>query len=103
MFYTPHKLQKRTTAETRDEYGRIAGTEETWEDVCPCRCDDNTTQQLTSENGEVYYPKHHVVCPSNGIVAGDYVRCMDGEHVRGEGEVSMVKNTNYYRYTEIWM
>lgn len=106
MIYKPHILFQRIKEEQeRDEYGRPIGkSEETWKKVCPCRCDDNTTQKFTSENGTLYQPAYHVVC--EGIIdikAGDEVRCMDKDEVRGEGKVTIVKHTNYYRYTEIWM
>jgi hypothetical protein len=35
--------------------------------------------------------------------AGDEVRCMDGDSVRGQGEVYTVKSTNYFNYSELWM
>lgn len=100
-------MQLRTiTGPERDEYNRpIPGTGgEGWEEVCKCRCDDNTTKEFSSDNGEVYRPNYHVVCERvSGIKAGDYVRCMDGDVVRGQGEVYMVKDTNYLGYSEIWM
>ena len=37
------------------------------------------------------------------LKAGDEVRCMDVENTRGAGKVYMVKNTNYFGYSEIWM
>lgn len=107
MIYSPHRLQlKVITPPDRDEYNRpIPGTGgEDWEDVCRCRCDDNTTKQFTSDNGDLYRPDFHVVCERNiCLKAGDYVRCIDGDKVRGEGEVYMVKNTNYLGYSELWM
>ena len=107
MYYSPHILQlKVITPPEMDEYKHpIPGTGgESWKDVCPCRCDDNTTKEFTSDNGDVYRPDYHVVCGQNTIVkAGDYVRCMNGDKVRGEGEVYMVKNTNCLGYSEIWM
>ena len=32
-----------------------------------------------------------------------YTSCMDGESVRGKGEVYTVKSTNYFNYSELWM
>lgn len=103
MMYAPHILQKKSMSITNDEFGRPIFGDESWTDVTICRCDDNMTQEFKSENGEVYRPKFHVVCEKCDIKAGDFVRCMDGESVRGEGEVYMVKNTNFFGYTEIWM
>lgn len=107
MLYAPHILLKRIIipAET-DEFDRpLPGTGgEKWERVCPCRCDDNTTKEFRSENGRVYRPAYHVVCDGKTeLNAGDYVRCMDGEAIRGEGEVYIMKSTNYLNYTEIWI
>ena len=107
MYYAPHLLQHRViTGPDKDEWGRpVPGTGgETWADVCRCRCDDNTTQKFTSENGTVYRPKYHVVCERiTGLEPGDYVRCMNGDDVRGEGEVYILKSTNYLGYSELWL
>ena len=65
MIFAPHILQiKVTTPMETDEFGRpIPGTGgESWQDVCKCRCDDNSTKEFTSENGEVYRPNYHIVC-----------------------------------------
>lgn len=69
-----------------------------------CRCDDNTTKEFSSDNGSVYRPNYHVVCEKRITVkAGDEVRCMDGDGVRGQGEVYTIKSTNYFNYSELWM
>lgn len=107
MIFAPHKLQiKRIIPVEKDEFGRpLPGTGgETWEDVCACRCDDNITKEFKSENGQVYRPAYHVVCDGKtGLKAGDYVRCMNGESVRGEGKIYMPKTANYFNYSEIWI
>lgn len=107
MIFTPHILQvKVSTPLERDEFGRpIPNTGgESWKDVCKCRCDDNTTKEFKSENGDVYRPNYHVVCEKKiTIKARDEVRCMDGENVRGEGKVYIVKCTNYFNYSELWV
>lgn len=107
MYYKPHTLQiRQITGLERDDYGRpVSGTgSESWYDVCQCRCDDNTTNKLTSDNVEAYVPQYHIVCEEvTGVKAGDYVRCMDGGNVRCEGEVYMVKRTNYLGYSEVWI
>lgn len=107
MLYAPHILQvKVVTPPDKDEYNRpVPGTGgEGWQDVCRCRCDDNTTKEFTSDNGQVYRPDFHVVCErATGIRAGDFVRCMDGGNVRGQGKVYMAKRTNYLGYSELWM
>lgn len=106
MIYSPHRLQKRVSTEPQmDEYGRIIHNEEyAWEDVCHCRCDDNDTTSFQSENGHTYTPKYHIVCDGQWpVMAGDYIRCMDGVEVRGEGEVYRVKRLNLLPYTEVWI
>ncbi|EJW89130.1 hypothetical protein EVA_22763, partial [gut metagenome] len=68
----------------KDEYGRpIPGTgSESWEDICLCRCDDNSTKEFTSENGSVYRPNFHIVCErQTSIKAGDEIRCKQGKIV----------------------
>ena len=83
MIFAPHTLQvKVTTSMEEDEFGRpIPETGgESWQDVCRCRCDDNSTKEFTSENGEVYRPNYHVVCEKKiSLKAGDEVRCMNSE------------------------
>lgn len=107
MIFAPHILQiKVITPMDKDEFGRpIPGTGgESWQDVCRCRCDDNTTKEFKSENGSVYHPNYHVVCEKRITVkAGVEVRCMDSENVRGQGEVYTVKSTNHFNYSELWM
>lgn len=105
MIYAPHILQKKIVPPMElDGYGKPVFTEgECWEDVCRCRCDDNTTKEFKTDNGHVYVPKYHVVCEPNSLSPGDEVRCMDGCSVRGEGKVFMVKNCNYLKYTEIYI
>lgn len=107
MIFAPHILQiKVIKPMDKDDFGRpIPGTGgEDWQDVCKCRCDDNTTKEFSSDNGSVYRPNFHVVCEKRITVkAGDEVRCMDGESVRGQGEVYTVKSTNYFNNSELWM
>lgn len=107
MFYAPHILQvKVSNTLEKDEFGRpvpVTGTEE-WQDVCKCRCDDNSTKEFISENGQVYRPNYHVVCEKSITVkAGQEVRCMSGNVIRGSGTAYMVKNLNYLSYSELWM
>lgn len=107
MLYAPHILQIRTIIPPdNDGLGRpIPGTGgETWRELCRCRCDDNTTKEFKSENGSVYRPAYHVVCTGMvDVETGDYVRCMDSDSVRGQGEIHTSKHTNYFNYTEIWI
>ena len=58
MLYAPHILQvKVITPPDKDEYNQsIPGTGgESWQDVCRCRCDDNSTKEFT---GKVYMVKN---------------------------------------------
>ena len=107
MIFAPHILQVKVITEMeRDEFGRpIPGTGgESWQEVCKCRCDDNTTKEFKSANGEVYRPNYHVVCDKRITVKdGDEVRCMDGENVRGQGVAYTVKSTYYFKYSELLM
>lgn len=62
MIFAPHILQvKVITPMDKDEFGRpIPGTGgESWQEVCKCRCDDNTTKEFSSDNGSVYRPNYH--------------------------------------------
>lgn len=107
MIFAPHTLQvKKVTPFQEDEYGHAipnTGGEE-WVTLCRCRCDDNTTKEFKSANGEVYRPNFHVVCEMIvDIKAGTEVRCLEGGSVRGEGKVYIVKNANYFNNSELWL
>lgn len=107
MMYAPHILQvKRVVSFQKDQFGHsIPGTGGGWwVTLCKCRCDDNTTKEFKSVNGEVYRPNYHVVCETRvEVKAGVEVRCLEGESVRGEGKVYIVKNANYFNNSELWL
>lgn len=107
MIFAPHILQvKVITPMEEDEFGRpIPGTGgESWKDVCRCRCDDNSTQKFEDVNGQLYIPKYHIVCDGRiSLKAGDYIRCLDGDSMRGEGEVYRAKVINSLNYSELWV
>ena len=107
MIFAPHILQVKTvTPFQKDEFGHsIPGTGgEKWVTLCRCRCDDNTTKEFKSANGEVYRPSYHVVCEIRvEVKAGAEVRCLEGDSVRGEGKVYRPKRTNFFNYTELWL
>ena len=108
MHYAPHILQKRVIPETQmDELGRPLPIEESdiWQTICNCRCDDDATAEIFDENGKMYKSKYHVVCDGNSpaIFAGDYVRVMNGDVVRGEGKVANPKKLNLLLYAEFWL
>lgn len=128
MYYKPHILQVRRHDQARDEYGRLLEDKDRWVDVCPCRCDDNTTQEFRGENAIIYRPKYHIVCEGHiEVYEGDEIRCVPfasednnkfafafGEQSFNEvttssntercrGVVYMVKQYNFYNYTEVWV
>lgn len=70
MIFAPHILQVKVIKPMEtDEFGRpIPGTGgESWQDVCKCRCDDNTTKEFSSDNGSVHRPNYHVVCEKKSL------------------------------------
>ena len=104
MIYAPHALWKKITTESTDEWGHPIVGESTWVYICPCRCDDNTTKEFKSENGNVYRPSYHIVSPRNTIKANDEIRCLNSDgSVRGEGKVYVAKSNNYLNYSELWV
>jgi hypothetical protein len=104
MNYCPHILQLKSSTTAKDEYGRPVKGSDTWTDVCKCRCDDNTTKEFHSENGNVFRPSFHIVCEGKvSFKEGAEVRCKKGEVIRGSGKVYMVKNLNFLNYSEIWV
>ena len=106
MLYAPHILYKRQEPHLElDSLGKpIPYAEAEWVRGGMCRCDDDTTQELRSDNGQTYWSRYHVVYDkSDYIVAGDEIRCVDSAGgVRGQGVVGMVKSTNYLGYSELW-
>ena len=107
MHYAPHTLYKRHECPIKlDELGKpVPSSDCEWVKIGVCRCDDNSTQQLTSPNGQLYKSRYHVVYDrSNEIEEGDAVRCVNADgSIRGEGTVGMVKSTNYLNFSELWM
>lgn len=107
MIFTPHILQRKIVAHPiTDEFGRVIDSDSStdWETVCNCRCDDNTTTEFRSDNGDVYRPQYHVVCSGkHDLKAGEYVQCIEGDSVRGEGEIVRVLKTNYFNFTEVYL
>lgn len=106
MIYSPHTLYKKVLLPLKnDENGMpIPSPKEEWVAVSRCRCDDDTTQDLETDNGQHYKSRYHVVYNrTDAIVEGDEVRCLwsDGR-VRGEGVVGRVHSVNYLPYSELW-
>lgn len=105
MFYTPHTLQRQRHTESLDDYGRTIGHSAEWQDVCPCRCDDNDTRFFQDENGKVYRPAYHIVAPKAcPCVCGDIIRVLgkDGKE-RATGRVYNIRHCNVLDYAEVWI
>lgn len=103
VMYAPHTLLVRREVEVRDEFNRTTGRSYSFEKLGGCRCDDNTTQEVVDVNGNAYVPKYHIVSDKLDIRPGDWVRAMDGDEIRGEGEVKRVIRTNYLKYLSIYV
>lgn len=105
MIYSPHTLYKKCTCEIRvDKFGKPLPPTHEWVEIGRCRCDDDTTQELVSDNGKRYKSRSHIVCNrTRAIVAGDEIRCEDADgNIISFGVVGMVQSTNYLSYTELW-
>lgn len=104
----PHILYLRIDLPKQyDELGRpIAMSEsDAWQEIGDCRCDDDTTIRLVSENGEVRQSKYHIVYEGRGVPKGGYVKCIDKATgtVRGEGTVAIAKVNNYFNASDLWI
>lgn len=108
MNYAPHTIKFRHPAEmAMDEFGRpIAFGEGDWLEGGDCRCDNNSTQEFTDDNGRTYRPAYKVVVEGKTSVReGDeievYVKGTD--ELRGKGKVYNVIPCNYLPYSTIWV
>lgn len=106
MDFKPHILQKCTIVIDFDEYGRSLVENEDWGDVCGCRCDQSSVDEISTDSGTTEKVSWHVVCegPRISVSAGQQVRCKD---VNGtlicEGRVKKIHNLNYLPYAELWI
>lgn len=104
MYYAPHFLYKRDTAQYRDEFNRIKENLERWIPMGECRCDDNNNKHVKNENGDVYVYQYHIVCEAKGISLGDYVKVVDKNgNIRGKGKVANVSRCNYLNYVNVYV
>ena len=105
MIYSPHILFVQKKRDVRDEFNRVQTVAEEWKKVGLCRCDDNASQIISSENSKEYVPRYHVVTARTGLISnGDTVRILtsNGE-LRGEGKADNVKSLNYLDYTDFYV
>ncbi len=103
MNYSPHILFVQVKTETRDEYNRASVTTK-WERVGLCRCDDNTSRIVSTENTLEYVPKYHIVtAKTDKIHNGDMVRVLNQDGtLRGEGKADAVRVLNYLDYADLY-
>mgnify|MGYP006969163478 CR=1 FL=1 len=106
MMYAPHTLYvKREHPIEMDSFGKpVKPSEAEWVKVGVCRCDDDSTQELVSPNGQTYLSRYHVVYDrTDAISEGDEIRCVQSDgKVRGQGVVGRARSTNYLGYSELW-
>ena len=104
MYYAPHKLLVKKSSETRDSLNRTVSVSGEWEEVGPCRCDDNSTQVVDNETGKAFIPHYHIVADkTTKISAGDRVRCLNQDGtIRGEGKVRNPRILNYLNYFDCY-
>ena len=105
MIYAPHTLYKKLVGQIKnDSYGKPFSPTEKWVEIGRCRCDDNTTQELRSSNGQLYKSRYHVVYDkSHEVAEGDEIKCINADGtIRAQGVVGMIKSTNYLGYSELW-
>lgn len=100
MFFAPHKLYKKSQTIQRDEDGFPCASSGEWEFVGMCRCDDDNNTELMDERGNVIRASYHIVANKCSINRGDIVKV---EEKDCEGQVKVLKSTNYYNYIELWI
>lgn len=105
MIYAPHTLYKKQVGQIKnDSFGKPLSPTEKWVEIGRCRCDDDSTQELRSDNGQLYKSRYHVVLEKGyGVTEGDEIKCVNADgSTRAQGIVGMVKSTNYLSYSELW-
>jgi len=90
-----------------DELGRpvLPADHDQWEKIGECRCYDDATVELVSENGEVFRSKYHIVYKGKAIPEGVYVKCADKSSgmTRREGMVYRFRDNNFFNIYDIWL
>lgn len=104
MDYAPHILMVKSMLTAYDENGRLIASDGQWARLCPCRCDDDGSEELSTPTGETYQSKYHVVSERHPLSDGDEVMILgsDGEE-RGKGTVRNLKRTNYLNYMQFYL
>ena len=104
MLYSPHILKKKFVNKVVNKYNEVIGSSEEWKEMGRWRCDDNSTEHFTTENGSIYTPKYHIVCDKCQISEGDEVQVYsdDGSY-RGGGKVYNAPKCNYLGYMSIYV
>jgi hypothetical protein len=107
MVYSPHTLQVKAYDSTGEvnEFGQPVSASFEWRGVGECRCDDNTTLDRISVEGELFVYAYHIVYKNGGIKASDWVRAIDAENgtVRGEGRVVKASEPNDFECADLWI
>lgn len=103
VMFAPHVLQVRREEVLRDADNRSSSVDFDWETLGTCRCDDSDMIQTYDANGSAFIPKHVIVAAQHDVRAGDHVRALLGETVRGEGMVRKVIRTNYLDYMILYV
>lgn len=106
MQYAPHYIEVRREEVVRDNLNRITETSDSWERICDCRCDDNTTEHVEDVNGRDYFPSYSIAADkTDKIKEGDEIRCIDKStgDIRGRGRIARVRKCNYLDYMTVYV
>ena len=108
MNYAPHRIYRRVDQERQyDEHGRSIPDDESvvWEFIGECRHDYRTTDYRTTENGQTYDIKHHIVCEGKVLRDGDYIKCEDKTTgaLICEGKIAQSQPNNYFNRTDLYL
>lgn len=106
MQYAPHYIEVRREEVVRDNLNRITETSDSWERICDCRCDDNTTEHVEDKNGRDYVPSYSIAADkTDSLREGDEIRCIVKEtgKIRGKGRIVRIRNCNYLDYMSVYV
>lgn len=106
MIRYPHLLLIKHLPKHHDDLGRPnQSVEGEWVEIDECRCEDDSTKELKSPNGQTYYSTYHVVSKHQRVSSGDVVRCLYKRtgNVRGEGLATDIQNSNCFGFAEFWI